>query len=216
VDLPTRRSDRARRTADRHAEILAAAFELMAEHGYHGASLRELAKRLGISQPSLYHYFSSKDELVEQIIATYVEQVLPAPPTLDPETRLEELPRRLCEYVLASYASPPLPTFIRFMFAVSRVDPRFARRNRELFIERSMAGLSPALTTLAQAHAIAPERLAHVARAILNAIGFRLLEETVLFDTRPIDAELLEFADEVVAMGSHWLAALRERGARAS
>jgi AcrR family transcriptional regulator len=211
VDLPTRRSDRARRTADRHAEILAAAFELMAEHGYHGASLRELAKRLGISQPSLYHYFSSKDELVEQIIAAYAEQVLPEPPELDPDTRLDELPRRLCDHVLASYASPPLPTFIRFMFAVSRVDPRFGRRNRELFVDRSMAGLSPSLTALAQTHSIAPERLAHVARAILNAVGFRMLEETVLFDARPVDTDLDEFADEVVAMGQHWLAALRDR-----
>ena len=59
---------RSRRTADRRAEILAEALELMAEHGYHGASLRDLAKRLGISQPSLYHYFASKRDLFRAII----------------------------------------------------------------------------------------------------------------------------------------------------
>ncbi len=33
-----------------------------------GASLRRLAARLGMSQPSLYHYFTSKDELITAIL----------------------------------------------------------------------------------------------------------------------------------------------------
>ena len=214
MDLPTHRSDRAQRTADRHAEILAAALELMAEHGYHGASLRELAKRLGISQPSLYHYFSSKDELVEQIIAAYAERMIPDPPRFDAETRLEDVPRLLRDYVLEMYGSSALPTFIRFMFAVSRIDPRFGRLNREIFVERSMAALTPSLATLSHVHAIDPARLADVFRAIINAIGFRMLEETVLFDAKPIDEEVHRFADEVVDMGTHWLLALRGRSAR--
>lgn len=51
---------RAASTADRLAQI---ALELFAERGYAGTSLAEIAKRLGIRKPSIYNYYSSKDEL---------------------------------------------------------------------------------------------------------------------------------------------------------
>jgi AcrR family transcriptional regulator len=59
---------------DRRAQILREALRLFAEHGVEGASLRELARRVGISQPSLYHYFSSKEALVEAIFAWKSEE----------------------------------------------------------------------------------------------------------------------------------------------
>src|SRR4051812_6281249 len=69
----TARSPRARREPDatspaRREEVLDAGLSLISELGVAGASLRKLAARLGMSQPSLYHYFDSKDELVRQII----------------------------------------------------------------------------------------------------------------------------------------------------
>ena len=39
---------------ERHREVLRVAMHLFAERGYAGASLRELARRLGMQQPSLY------------------------------------------------------------------------------------------------------------------------------------------------------------------
>ena len=52
----------------KHLEVLRVAMRLIAERGYRGASLRELARRVGMQQPSLYHYFESKEDLVEQAI----------------------------------------------------------------------------------------------------------------------------------------------------
>jgi AcrR family transcriptional regulator len=206
-------SSRSRRTADRRAEILAEALELMAEHGYHGASLRDLAKRLGISQPSLYHYFASKDELVEQIIEAYSGRMFEGTPHLTGP--LEEAPALLRDYVLRLYEDSSHPTFVRFVFAVSRINPRFGRLNREIFVDRAMAEMGPMLVELAQRNAIEPEQLGDVLRAEVNAIGFRLMEETVLFDARPIGDDVRRFADEVANMTTHWLLTLRERGMRA-
>ncbi|HVI02368.1 MAG TPA: helix-turn-helix domain-containing protein [Enhygromyxa sp.] len=204
---------RSRRTADRRAEILAEALELMAEHGYHGASLRDLAKRLGISQPSLYHYFASKDELVEQIIEAYSGRMFEGTPNL--LGPLEQVPGLLRDHVLRLYQDSSHPTFIRFVFAVSRINPRFGRLNREIFVDRAMAGLAVSLDELARRNAIDVEQLGHVLRAEVNAISFRLMEETVLFDARPIDDDVRRFADEVASMTAHWLLTLRERGRRA-
>ncbi|MGO4300176.1 TetR/AcrR family transcriptional regulator [Leifsonia sp. RAF41] len=49
-------------------EILERALEVIAREGYRGASVKELADAVGLSQAGLLHYFDSKDELFTAII----------------------------------------------------------------------------------------------------------------------------------------------------
>jgi AcrR family transcriptional regulator len=44
-----------------------AAATLFAEKGFHGASTQDIAHRLGLKQGSLYYYFSSKEEALEEV-----------------------------------------------------------------------------------------------------------------------------------------------------
>ncbi|WP_168625782.1 MULTISPECIES: TetR/AcrR family transcriptional regulator [unclassified Cryobacterium] len=48
--------------------ILDAALEVFGEVGLHGASLREIAKRVGVSHQSLMHYFPTKNELLMAVL----------------------------------------------------------------------------------------------------------------------------------------------------
>jgi AcrR family transcriptional regulator len=66
----------AERRAARVAEIVAAAWALAREEGIAGLSLRGLARRLGIRQPSLYAYFDSKDALFDAMFAHGNRQLL--------------------------------------------------------------------------------------------------------------------------------------------
>src|SRR6478736_7326055 len=50
----------------REAEIVRGAVGFFAEFGFEGQT-RELATRLGITQPLLYRYFPTKDALVERV-----------------------------------------------------------------------------------------------------------------------------------------------------
>lgn len=52
----------------RREEILDGAAALFAERGYHGASLRDISRRVGISHPGMLHHFSSKDVLLGSVI----------------------------------------------------------------------------------------------------------------------------------------------------
>jgi AcrR family transcriptional regulator len=65
------RSARPARTGPRHevlrAGILTAAADLFRERGYRAATLDEIAKRVGVSKPTLYGYFRSKEELLAAI-----------------------------------------------------------------------------------------------------------------------------------------------------
>jgi len=63
----------------RQSEVFDAAAAVFAEKGYHGASTGDIAAKLGIAQSSLYYYFKSKDEALEQVclqsIKGYVERL---------------------------------------------------------------------------------------------------------------------------------------------
>lgn len=53
---------------NRRDEIVAAAGELFSARGYHGTSMRDLAKSLDLQGSSLYAHFASKDDLLWAII----------------------------------------------------------------------------------------------------------------------------------------------------
>jgi AcrR family transcriptional regulator len=49
-------------------EILRAALEVIARHGYRKTSTRELAAAVGLSEAGLLHYFGSKEKLFEAVL----------------------------------------------------------------------------------------------------------------------------------------------------
>ncbi|HZD25745.1 MAG TPA: helix-turn-helix domain-containing protein, partial [Alphaproteobacteria bacterium] len=53
------------RRARRHREIMDAAAAVFSEKGFHGASTRDIAERVGLRQGSLYYHFPSKEAALE-------------------------------------------------------------------------------------------------------------------------------------------------------
>src|SRR5687767_5061248 len=52
----------------RREDIIAAARAVYAEAGYHGSSLREIAKRAGITHAGLLYYFPTKEALLAAVL----------------------------------------------------------------------------------------------------------------------------------------------------
>jgi len=52
------------------SRILDAANKVFAERGYHEATMDDIAKRLGVSKGAIYLYFSSKEDLFEEMCRT--------------------------------------------------------------------------------------------------------------------------------------------------
>lgn len=48
--------------------VLAGAVDAFVEAGYHGTSMRQLAARLGLSVPGIYHYYPDKQQLLVRIL----------------------------------------------------------------------------------------------------------------------------------------------------
>ncbi len=76
---PARRSRAAAQT-EKRSQILAAARAVFERSGYDGASMNDIATEGGVSKPTLYVYFDSKeklfDGLIEDMCATFPETAL--------------------------------------------------------------------------------------------------------------------------------------------
>ena len=60
-------TDRSIATADKRKLILDAAIRVFADHGYHGSRVSDIAEDAGVAHGLLYHYFSSKEEVLQTI-----------------------------------------------------------------------------------------------------------------------------------------------------
>lgn len=70
-----RTSSAPKRRKLRKEEIVAEATRLFAERGYEGASMGDLAERVGLRKASLFHHFPSKDVLYGTVLTQLMEGV---------------------------------------------------------------------------------------------------------------------------------------------
>jgi AcrR family transcriptional regulator len=195
----------------RREEVLDAALSLISEHGVAGASLRKLAAKLGMSQPSLYHYFDSKDALVQQIIEHCANQMLEAATHVTLPRGIEDVPRFARDATLALWATDQHPRFVRFLFVVAIESPEHRRSIQRVFEER----LYPGFGFLADAFGRDPaerEDLRLLVRTSVYALGLALMEERALFGAEQPSAELLRFSDFVVRASERLLASRASAG----
>lgn len=69
---------------ERRRTIVEAAAQLFSEKGYTAGSMRELGTRVGLTQAGLLHHFSSKEELLTEVIRLRDESVAAALSDIDP------------------------------------------------------------------------------------------------------------------------------------
>lgn len=81
--------------------ILEAALAAFAEHGFHGASMRDIAARAGVSQSLVHHHFGTKEALWnfvgERISADFLDFMAEAIPADAPVQ--ESIPRAVRSYM---------------------------------------------------------------------------------------------------------------------
>lgn len=56
---------------DRREQLLKTAFDLFSEQGYRGTSIRSIARRIGVNEGLLYHYFTGKADLFAAVLTAY-------------------------------------------------------------------------------------------------------------------------------------------------
>jgi AcrR family transcriptional regulator len=80
--------------------VLRAAVQMFNERGFHATSLEDVAARLGISKPTIYHYLGNKDQVLLECVSSGLEQLLEAAKTarMQPGPGIERLRSFLRRY----------------------------------------------------------------------------------------------------------------------
>jgi AcrR family transcriptional regulator len=93
----------------RRAEIIEAAARLFAQHGFRGATTRQIAREAGVAEGTLFRYFPTKRHLLlamfEALAVSPIQRHLQALPAMEPQRWLEEF---LWERLVTMRAQLPL------------------------------------------------------------------------------------------------------------
>jgi AcrR family transcriptional regulator len=77
---------------ERRREIVQAAYQTLAEKGFEGLRMREIARRAGIDHSTLHYYFSGKESLIDGVVDYIVEDLAIGRPDME---KGEPSPREL-------------------------------------------------------------------------------------------------------------------------
>jgi AcrR family transcriptional regulator len=118
----------------RRAHMVELAGELFAEKGYRATTVREIADAAGILSGSLYHHFDSKESIGDEILSTFINQVLAdyrdavaAAP--DPRAAIEQIVRSTSRTVSRHRAA---------MAMLQHVWPYFSSQPRFSYLPRAL------------------------------------------------------------------------------
>src|SRR6201981_1011903 len=72
----SRRQPTAERTDDARERILAAAERCIDRHGIRKTTMDDIASEVGLSRPSVYRYFTDRDDLLIELIARHARTLV--------------------------------------------------------------------------------------------------------------------------------------------
>ncbi|HEV2591755.1 MAG TPA: TetR/AcrR family transcriptional regulator [Gaiellaceae bacterium] len=100
--------DYARRTTDRRRDLVRAAIRVFARKGFHAARVGDIAEEAGVAHGLLYHYFKSKEDVLETIFRETWTRVVEATTAIEAsgEPLVEQL-RAFATFFLGTWTRTP-------------------------------------------------------------------------------------------------------------
>jgi len=136
-------------------KILMTAARMFSERGYDRVTTREIAKDIGINSASIYHYFSSKNEILKSLYKLYSEQRQKESPDIDELLRLAETdaPHEVLMKIEYYYDEEVRQFFDQILVTASRMvcsDPESERFIRENIFDNITRIIKPLLRRMVE------------------------------------------------------------------
>lgn len=97
-------------TTDRKTALVIAAYRSIAERGFEGLRLREVAAEVGINHATLHHHFATKEDLVAAVVDVAMGKLAGTMPREGPPAK--QLGRHLCALQALAQDDPALFTVL--------------------------------------------------------------------------------------------------------
>jgi AcrR family transcriptional regulator len=194
----TMRSKLTPRGQERRAQLITCAARLFAERGYHPTSVADIVAALGVGKGVFYWYFSSKEELLSEILRDAHLQL-----RRTQQAALGDEPDPVRRIELGILASLEWFRDHREYFAITQfaaTDETFApvlRRNREVAVDDTVRHIKEAIVEGRVADG-EPELIAHAILGVVDQLTRRYLIER--------DEPVEQIASAAIAFCVHGLA----------
>lgn len=166
-----------RRKAARPQEILEAALAVLAEKGYAGTRMEDIAARAGVTKGTIYLYFESKEAVLKALVRTSIGTTIGE--VAENARRFEGSARELLRFVLTAIGQFIMTSdrvvLPKIIVAEAGNFPELARFYREEIIDKGLTLLSTVIgrgIECGEFRAVAPEHAARlcIAPLLLAAI----------------------------------------------
>lgn len=195
-----------RRKAARPQEILEAALGVLAEKGYAGTRMEDIAHRAGVTKGTIYLYFENKEAVLKALVRTSIGTTIGQ--VKENAERFDGPARELLRLVLTAIGQFIMTSdrvvLPKIIIAEAGNFPEFARFYREEIIDKGLALLSAVIgrgIERGEFRAIAP---GHAARLCIAPLLLAAIWRTTFahLDSEPYDyQELFEAHIEILLRG---------------
>ncbi len=126
-------------------ELLGKCFALFSRKGYSNVTMREIAREIGVSTGTLYHYFPTKVSILEQMFPWAVEDVEAYSRTADTGRSLPGRLTRLAEFWVQSM--PRYQSLLLLALDLVRNSPQGSERVLQEYADHYRSAISRTLDT---------------------------------------------------------------------
>lgn len=178
----------------RRREILDAAAQVFAQHGFARADVAEVARRIGLTKASVYHYFETKEALFFAAVDARLGEVSEQMAALAQrfEDRVEGIGEAACAYLRYFQNHPDAVELM--------IEERASFKNREnhtyfLYREATLATWVRALERLIARGEIRPVPPVATLRLLSDLLYGRVITNFFVGDPRPVEEQSEEIVD---------------------
>lgn len=168
---PKRRSIGARPNPEAEAAILAAARAVIAERGYAGFSIDEVARRAGAGKPTVYRRWPTKAELFVAVYSEDKAARMAPPDTGSLETDIAEYTARLWTF----WRETPLGRTFRALIAEAQTGDAALAALRDKFLPERLPDLRGMFAAAVRRGEIAPDAVDALVELYIGFNWVRLL-----------------------------------------
>ncbi|MFC8732074.1 TetR/AcrR family transcriptional regulator [Luteimicrobium sp. NPDC057192] len=166
-----------RRSEDSRRAILAAAVELVGEHGYGPLTVEKIAARAGTGKQTIYRWWPTKADVVMEALVEKADLHIPVP---DDGSLSADL-RAFLGASVALGRAPQVVAILRALMAEAQLDEGFGARFRDGFIENRRSALRTVLERAAERGELPPgASVDTLLDVVFGVIWYRVLTGRVM------------------------------------
>ena len=146
VKAPKALTGRQEKKLQRQEEILTAAFEVFAAHGYEATRIDDVARQAGIAKGTIYLYFRDKERLFQAVVRNLIPKGFDAIVKTLPGSPRELLRALITQMHLNVVRNEKVRAIVRMLVAESGRFPQLAEIYHQEVIVRGMNAIHQVLT----------------------------------------------------------------------